>query len=90
MSARENASRIFLNLMITNLRNIYQGLLESRGEENTLDFISSKLEQLVYYCHIGNNLYQLQDISCLLIDSLHLIQETRKEYREQVHGFEFK
>ena len=63
--------------------------MESRGEKNTLDFISSKLEQLVYYCHIGNNLYQVHDIRYLLINSLQVIQETRKEYQEQMHGFEF-
>ena len=61
--------------MITNLRNINQRLLESRGEENSLDFLSSKLKQ------VGT--------SYLLIDSPRLIQETRKEYQEQLHGFEF-
>ena len=75
MSSRDNASGIFLNFMITNLGNINQRLLESRGEENSLDFLSSKLEQ------VGT--------SYLLIDSPRLIQETRKEYQEQLHGFEF-
>ena len=75
MSSRDNASGIFLNFMITNLRNINQRLLESRGEENSLDFLSSKLKQ------VGT--------SYLLIDSPRLIQETRKEYQEQLYGFEF-
>ena len=75
MSSRDNASGIFLNFMITNLGNINQRLLESRGEENSLDFLSSKLKQ------VGT--------SYLLIDSPRLIQETRKEYQEQLHGFEF-
>lgn len=75
MSLRDNASGIFLNFMITNLRNINQRLLESRAEENSLDFLSSKLKQ------VGT--------SYLLIDSPRLIQETRKEYQEQLYGFEF-
>ena len=42
-----------------------------------------------FYCHIGNNLYQLHDTSYHLINSLRLIQETLKEYQDQLHVFEF-
>ena len=89
MPLRESASGIFLHFVITNLRNIQQRLLESRGEEKYFQLYIIQVGTIVYYCHIGSNLYQFHDISCLLIDSFQLIQETRKEYQEQLHGFEF-